>query len=220
MHRKSLIDFIRRQDLAGALRYTWDDDDPLKQFPDNDPRTEERLSRVSHRAKFAFALGCAEWVLARLQGFTDAVWPWQFRDACWAYALDDAFGLPEEIEDHPQEGVIDGPPCLALTTVLNTRYGFDEDNAEIDAATAELIPLWVLSDATAFLKWREEVLQRLSSAHPRDPYDPIGARVAIDVLDPLTDPRMARGPTALADSLSRLELEENPYVVRLADERG
>jgi hypothetical protein len=213
MLREPLNDFLRAQALSAPLSHSWDSDDPLAQLPENNPDSEQQLGRVSDFAKLAYSLVCADWVLYRLRAFTDSEWPWYFRDACWAYALDQGYGLPEEIEDHPQEGPVDGPMCLALTTVLNTRYGFDEGNAEIDAANAELIVLHVLSDPGPFIQWRHVVLQRLIKFHPVKSQE----RTAIDMLDPTRNPGRPGDPLGLKASLSRLQLNDNPYLVPIIE---
>src|SRR6266571_8331884 len=94
------IPLLNRIDLGGPVRHPWDDDDPYAGLAASNPETEHLLGMVSDWARFAYALGCAEWVLVRLAGDL-APWPWQFRDACWAFALDPEYMLPSEIEDHP-----------------------------------------------------------------------------------------------------------------------
>jgi hypothetical protein len=82
------------------------------------------------------------------------------RVACWAFELDAAYML---LDDHPQEVLVDGPVCLALTTVRNVLYGFDGGNAQSDAAIAEQVALHVLPSPDAFMRWRDVVVQRLVS---------------------------------------------------------
>jgi hypothetical protein len=199
------------------VAHDWNDDDPLAGLGLADTETEAMLGAASDWGRFVYSLGCADWVLARLQRFVAADWPWLFRDACWAFELDAAFMLPPEIEDHPQEGPVDGPVCLALTTVLNTRYGFDEGNAQIDASIAERIALHVLPDPRPFLRWRDTVLGRLGRAGAvAEP--PPGKRLSTVILDTDSPLRVPVPPPSLAD-LNRLVLAGNPYARRVAEFR-
>jgi hypothetical protein len=199
------------------LCHSWNDDDPLVHIGLADAQTESMLGQASDWGKFVYSLGCTDWVLTRLERFATADWPWLFRDACWAFELDASFMLPSEIEDHPQEGPVDGPICLVLTTVLNTRYGFDEGNAEIDASIAEKIALHVLPDPRPFMRWRDTVLHRLVRAGAAAKSSP-GLRLSMSILD-IAAPLSVAAPRSLPEDLMRLSLVGNPYARRLADFR-
>jgi hypothetical protein len=216
MTRAPLIPLLRSLTLDAPVAHTWDNDDPLAGVGMPRAESEAILSAVGDWGKLVYSLGCAEWVLARLARFVRADWPWLFRDACWAFELDGGFMLPPEIEDHPQEGPVDGPVCLALTTVLNTRYGFDERNAQIDASIAEQIALHILPDQDRFIRWRDTVLGRLERASAGK--EPAGQRLSMSILD--TDASMpVPAPPPTTVDLQRLVLENNPYARRLASFR-
>jgi len=215
--RAPLIPGLGRLALDSPITHAWDDDDPLAGIGVPDAQTEALLGAVSDWGKLVYVLGCADWVLARFGRFIDADWPWLFRDACWAFEFDPAYMLPREIEDHPQEGPVDGPVCLVLTTVLNTRYGFDEGNAQIDAAVAEQIVLHVLPNSEPFTRWRDTVLGRLVKVSAGIG-TPTGERLSMAVLDDDTrqvSPSLRPSP----EELRRLALDGNPYARRLADFR-
>ena len=168
-----------------AIESTWDDYDPYKVIPRNDPNTEQLLSDVSDRAKYVFSLGCAEWVHQNIASVVELDnRPQEYLDALWLYAISDKYLLPPELDYREWVGFNYGPVCLALTTVLNTAYGFDERNSEIDAAFAEKVAQYVLSASGQFLSWKVKVIDRMREKYPFHVSDPLGERVAHDILDP------------------------------------
>lgn len=200
-----------RLPAKAPIRHEWDDDDPYALLPRNDPEIEERLWRIADFGKLVFSLGCAEWVVAALDAHFDSERAWLYVDACWAYAVSERYALPPELDDDEWQGPILGPVCLALTTVVNTRYGFDEDNAEIDGAFAEKVALHVVTDETAFSAWRDAVLDRLLACCPADPEARRGPRVPRHLLDPRIEVEREQWPELLADTLRQLRLEGNPF---------
>jgi hypothetical protein len=109
------------------------------------------------------------------------------------------------------EGPILGPTCLSLLTILNTNYGFDENNAELDAAFAEQVALHVLPRHELFVHWRDVILNRLMKLAPVDAAPPPGTRLPRQVLDP----SMKIAPQSLdalrKQALEQLDLIDNPF---------
>ena len=202
---------------AMPLTHKWDDWDPYPLLPPNELEVEALLGRISDFGKLVFSIGCAQWVVGRFGNRFRDERPWQFIDACWAYELSEGFALPDELEDNAWEGPILGPTCLSLTTILNTRYGFDEDNAEVDAAFAEKVVRFVMPDRTVFERWRDTILGRLVTVAPVDGNPAPGLRLAPAILDPT----IAIDPSTLDSlrkaSLEALKLIDNPFVVRMDD---
>ncbi|NUO79944.1 hypothetical protein HUU05_07690 [candidate division KSB1 bacterium] len=194
--------------------HKWDEDDPYHLLGQNDKTTEQALSRISGFGKFVFSLGCAEWVIARLGHLVKNSKPRLYLDACWAYELSSDYRLPYELDDSEWAGHIEGPICLALITIINTRYGFDESNAETDSAFAEQVVFHVLSDRDSFKKWRDSILDRILNMCPFDQNNAMGDRLPMEVLDPNANIEPNELSALLLKSLSELELDSNPYVNR------
>jgi hypothetical protein len=190
----------------------WDDSNPYPLIGKNNESTEQLLSRISNYGKFVFSLGCAEWVVARLNKHLENDRPWQYLDACWAFAVSPLFSLPIELDDREWLGPVLGPICLALTTVINTRYGFDEDNAEIDSAFAEKIALHVMPNKGLFKQWRDITLQRMLDLCSVDIEDPTGKRLPRDVLDPHSTIEVHQLSSLLPKTLAGLTIDSNPFV--------
>jgi hypothetical protein len=200
------------------LVHKWDDWDPYPLIAPTDADVEEQLSRISDFGKLVFSTGCAEWVVWRFADHVKDERALQFIDACWAYELSPNFEVPEELDDEEWEGPVLGPICLALTTILNTRYGFDERNAEVDAAFAEQVVLHVLPDRTLYLRWRDQVIERLLTIAPADRSNPPGPRLPRAVLDPKVPIDESALDVLLEPALRGLQLEGNPFVTKVGDE--
>jgi hypothetical protein len=164
-------------------RYEWDAWDPYAAIGDIDWRTEALLRAMSDRAKLAFSIACAEWVVGRLQPWLNGdVTAWQFIEACWAFEMCIDIALPHESRESEWQGQIRAPVDLSLMTILNTAIGFEDDNAEVDAAFAEKLALHVLVDRRPFLHWRRLVLRRLRRSYPFDDVDRLGRPVPREAL--------------------------------------
>lgn len=194
------------------LSHAWDDWDPYPLIGKSNKDTEQLLSHLSNYGKFIFSLGCAEWVVARFHKYLENKLPWQYIDACWAFELTSDFMLPIELDDREWEGPILGPICLSLTTVVNTRYGFDEDNAEIDSAFAEKVALHVIPDNRLFIAWRNFILERMATICLMDNENPDGKRLPREVLDPSSNIDLKQSPLLLLKAKKDLDIEKNPYV--------
>ena len=197
------------------LSHRWDDWDPYPLIAPNNPKTEADLGGISDWAKLVFAIGCAEWVVVRLAPDASGDRAWQYIDACWAHALSEDYALPEELDDEEWEGPMLGPVCLALVTIVNTKYGFDEDNAELDAGFAEQVARHVLPDPAPFFRWRDAVLQRLLSVAPADAAPAPGMRLPRQVLDPDEPIDSAMLNVLRKRALDEIDLADNPFVARL-----
>jgi hypothetical protein len=216
MRREKAL-FLPIAPLGGPqISYHWDDWDPYALIPTADDRTTATLARVTDHAKFAFALGCAEWAVARLDPWLPTPDAWDYIDACWAYEVSADFGVPPELDDDEWEGPVLGPVGLSLITILNTRYGFDEDNAEYDSAFAEQIALYVLGKSADFYVWRNLILERLQDCFPRTERDRAEERLAKQVIDPTVSFDKSVLPTLRKETLRNLHLDGNKFVRKIA----
>jgi hypothetical protein len=200
------------------IEHHWDDYDPYILFPELNEDTMLFLSKMTERAKYAFAIGCAEWVVYRFQKFSDDPRPLQFLESCWAVEMSEMFESPDESEDEEWEGPVRGPIDLALMTVLNTFYGTDDRNSEEDAAFAELIPLHVLPNAEDFISWRDRILPSLIASYPYNEKDILGMPVPREALDPSLPLNMDQRTKLVNDYLSNLPIDGNPFLMRVNDD--
>ncbi len=206
--------YIPLNKLSLPISFEWDGWDPYSVVGLNDYDTEQILSRITNHEKFVFSLGCAEWVITRLSIFIENDLPWQYLNACWAFELSDEYLLPYELNDKEWTGNVLEPICLALTTVINTRYGFDEDNAETDSAFAEKIALHVIpnSAVNSFYEWRNIVLDRLLQFYSVKNRVVGSERVPIDILDPSLSIDLDNISVLIKKSIEKLNLKNNPFL--------
>jgi hypothetical protein len=168
----------------GAITYKWNDRDHAENVGLPDEQTKKRLRAVSNWGVTAFAIGCAEWVIYRFNRlFTDRL-PYDYLEAFWVFVMGNQEALPGQTVNREWLGPIRGPMNMALMTVLNTVFLSEDASAAYTGAVAELIALLVLNDATPFLNWRDQVLDRLMRDFPRDEDSPDGPPVPREILDP------------------------------------
>lgn len=199
------------------VKHRWDDYDPYSLFPEPNENTELLLAEMSDRAKFAFAIGCAEWVVYRFKRLSEDVRPLQFIEACWAVQMSEKFESPDESEDEEWEGPIRGPIDLALMTILNTFYASEDGSAEEDAAFAELIVLHVLPIRELFVSWRDNALPSLVSAFPYNEKDTLGDPVPREALDANLSLDAAQRANLVSGFLLSLPKQGNPFLMRVDD---
>lgn len=198
--------------------YEWDDWDPYSQLGDPDQRTQALLRAVSGRAKLAFAIGCTEWIVGRLDaqlGMDRS--PWHFIEACWAFEMSDDYALPPESDESQWQGIVRAPVDLALMTILNTSIGIEDDNAEVDAAFAAQIALHVQCDRGPFLTWRRLALHRLRRLYPAAEGEPMGEPVPREAVQfpSRFDPRTAAAD--IKNFLAAVHVGSNPFLIACDD---
>lgn len=199
------------------IRHRWDDYDPYSLFPEPPLDIVLILSKMSDRAKFAFAIGCAEWVVYRFKNLSDDPRPMQFIEACWAAEMSNEFESPDESDEEEWEGSIRGPIDLALMTILNTFYGSEDGNAEEDAAFAAMIPPHVLPDPEIFISWRDRVLSSLAGTYPYSAKDPLGDPVPRESLDVTITLHAVKRAELVKTYLLSLPKKGNPFLMHIND---
>lgn len=210
--------YITVADISNMpVTYRWDDYDPYPLFPDLNEDTETLLAKMSDRAKFAFAIACAEWVVYRFIRLSGDPRPLQFIEACWAVEMSDRYETPDEFEDAEWEGPIRGPIDLALITILNTFYASEDGNAEADAAFAELVALHVLPDPSPYVFWRSAILPRLVHTYPYRKDNPFGEPVPREALDPKLDLNAIQRKQRVEAYLAGLQTTANPFLFRAGE---
>ncbi|MEW8507770.1 MAG: hypothetical protein AB2598_13810 [Candidatus Thiodiazotropha sp.] len=200
------------------LNYQWDDWDPYVVLGRNNENVEEFLSTVTHNCKLIYSLGCAEWVLARYKVHEKSEEARMYLDSCWAYSISDEFSLPEELDDEMWEGKVFGPICLSLTTVINTLYGIDEDNAEIDSAFAEKVVLHILPETSKFLQWRKIIFERMEKHFLIQSGDLMGSVLPRDFLNPSIQFEKTKLKEMINSTYKEIKTEGNRYLHKADDE--
>jgi hypothetical protein len=200
------------------LQYDWDDWDPYRLLGKNDVEVEMFLSTVTHNCKLSYSLGCAEWVLARYSEHKKSQEARRYLDACWAYSITNNFVLPEELDDEFWEGRVLGPICLSLTTVINTFYGMDEDNAEIDSAFAEKIALHILPETDSFIRWRKAIFNRMREFFSIRSDELIGSVLPRDFLNPSIPFQVSKLSQMIESTYKELQIVGNEYLMSINDE--
>jgi hypothetical protein len=182
-------------------------------LPPRDDDLLEALASCAKRAVLAFSAACAEWVLTGLELQRHGAEAWDFLDACWAsiHSLD--FQLPDEPDFDFWSGPEEAICALSLITVLNTRYGFDEDNPEIDGAFAASLVQHVYEPSSNFTQWQHVVLSRLTNIFPRsdDRLELCLPRHIFSSEIPIDEARLEK---QLSESLQDIRLEGNRYLER------
>lgn len=195
--------------------YKWDDSNPYSVLGNEDPLTEKYLAGLSYRAILAYSIGCAEWVVYRLNKFCNDERPIQFLEACWACEMSSDYATPPESDKKDWRGPVRGAIDLSLMTILNTIIGIEEGSPESDAAFAELLPLHVIPDKQPFFAWREKILARLATLYQRDNSNPLGRPVPREALEPLIEPTPEVEDNFVKDFLKNLDKEMNPFLYRI-----
>ncbi len=187
---------------ALPVTHDWDDSNPYRVVENSDPVVARRAVRLSPRAKIAFTLACAEWVLARFDRLYQDPRPWQYLEARWAALVDPGFGeLRDDVVDD-DEGPVRGPIALALATATDAFRTRDAG----DPGFASALARHVVPDGS-FDRWRDACLERLEKRHARGTERAV-AREGLGVeLEDDEESRLVRG------FLRRLDAAKNPYLV-------
>jgi hypothetical protein len=203
------------------VHYEWDAWDPYSVLGDSDLQTQAVLRGTSDRAKLTYAIACSEWVVQQLSPLMEKdATPWQFIEACWAFEMSGRYALPPESDEDQWQGPVRAAVDLSLMTILNTAFGFEDDNAEVDAAFAESIARHVVVDKDVFDRWRKIVLDRLQVLHPLDELNHLGAPIPREVVDIASTSDAEQYMPMVEKFLAELRTDSNPFLVPIARDQG
>jgi hypothetical protein len=197
-----------------AIDYAWNDWDPFEPLGEPEELTKSILRQVSNRGITAFALGCAEWVVARLSRSLRETVVHEYLDAFWYYLLGGSDIPPPATNDEDWEGAVLGPINLALMTVLNTIYLSEDGPPVQNGALAAQIAMHVMPIPMrdAFTAWQAAALQRLPSVCHREPEAPDGDCVPRVVLDPRVELGTIHAPAAVKHELAQIAISGNRFL--------
>src|SRR5262245_24087278 len=115
-------DFIKDMNIQDNLiRYRWDDWNVEQAEEPIDADWITRLEGLSHRAKIAFTVCSAEWIVHRFALLSDDRLPEQYIEAAWAQIVHWDYGAvtwEEHTADVDWSGPIRGPIGIAMTRVM------------------------------------------------------------------------------------------------------
>lgn len=169
--------------VAMPVEHEWDDDDPYEALGSGDDSLSAELKTVSDRARKAFAIAVAEWVIRRFGPPPDE-FPLDYLEASWAglqdWELQQIWEPPQDRYRGPAGGAID----LAVRTVTNCHTALGMGGGDTEGAFLSKIAVYVIPDPGAFLAWRAKAVERLKRLYPRNDADPMGPPVPREALDP------------------------------------
>jgi hypothetical protein len=126
--------------------------------------------------------------------------------------------LPEELDAEFWEGKVQGPICLSLTTVINTFYGMDEDNTEIDSAFAEKIALHILPETDTFIRWKNAIFNRMREFFSIRSGELIDSVLPRDFLNPSIPFHVSKLSQMIESTYKELQIVENEFLMSINDE--
>jgi hypothetical protein len=198
------------------IRYLWDDWNVEQAEEPIDEEFSKRMSELSQRAVIAFVNATAEWIVYRLEIFTDTTLPRQYLESGWAQIVDWRYsaGSWEEFTVKSEwSGPVQGPIGIAMTRVM---YAIEQtsENAfpELRAAWITNLASYVMPDRAPYLQWREQIMKRLESYYTRDPDDTLGDVVPREALDPDFSFRPEQTELLVNRFLARLDFTTNPFL--------
>ena len=196
------------------LHYEWDEADLGKIFnKEGNDAFFDRINTISYRANTALAVAIAEWIVWRYETLSDDEIPYQFLEAGWAAVVDNRYNsLVEPNHDNEWQGPIRGPMSLAFMLI--------KEAIAVEERELELVPILnmtelaehILPDCTAYLAWRDSVLDRLEKLYPLDSEETRGDVVPREVFDLSIgfDPDMCE--ILINQFLRKLDPSDNPIL--------
>jgi hypothetical protein len=167
---------------------TWDSGDPYENLADVSEETVDRLSSLSNRGVMAYSIGCAYWVIYRFSDKADIGLLLKYIEASLPCLFAFSDRVPNELNQDEWIGPVRGPLQFSVFLVADTWYSGEFDVPAEQGARSEQLVFYTIPEEcrerNSFLMWREIVLSRLEKYFSRDPDNPDGLGVAIDVMDP------------------------------------
>jgi hypothetical protein len=169
---------------AMPVAHAWDDGDPYLSVGDPDPKVVQALRGVSQRAKKAFAIAAAEWVVFRFGKLSESPLPLYYVEASWAGLVKWKLCYLWDPGHKDKDGPVRGPIDMTMRELTNCHRALKLGEGEIHAATIDKIARHVIPDPASYLAWQKEALARLHALYPLNPDDPFGPLVPRQALDP------------------------------------
>lgn len=181
---------------ARPADYAWDEPKYLVHFHYLPADLHDRLLQLTHNASLALAIGCGQWILARLAPLDPDREPLEFTQAVWAEMTQDYVCD----RHYPPNDLWRGPIRGAMVTEMTILFdALDErGNNPVMADRAVWMHNFarhVIGSMPAFDIWFETTVQRLERHHSWlaegnptaglfDDHFPVGAPLCPEALDP------------------------------------
>jgi len=178
----AIPDYIARAGIDDTrIRFVWDDTRVSEDFRFVPDPWLARFRSLSVPARVALGIGIYEWIVWRFHGLHRDPLPWQIAEAAWCASVDPARMTYVELDREDWIGPIRGPLWCAATWLLPMVFEGRDIPEELESGESYLLRLCVhvLPDTHAFLRWLEDVVQRLEALFPAQPVDPFE-----DLFDP------------------------------------
>ncbi|GAA3952124.1 hypothetical protein GO495_12355 [Chitinophaga oryziterrae] len=196
------------------VSYRWDNttEEEMMFFQMN---IAHRIAEMSDRAALAFSLGALEWTLWRLRPELPGDDMFQFLDAAWAALIDwrylKSFDLPDWEEDFEQP--VGRPLCLSFE-VLQSSFAEARNGKPFmhNPVIISKVALYVCGRPDVFKMWRRSIIRRLTGMYPIDRTAPAGRPMPRSLLHPGYVPSPAVDNKHIADYLSGLNWQTNPFL--------
>ncbi len=148
------------------LRFEWDESNQLQHFYFLPEPLHDRLLALTHTANFALAIGAAEWIATRLQGFGLPTEARAFLAAAWADLVPGWHCLRYYPPDDDWRGPVNGPMAMATAILLEAMQG-REDNPELAdrAVWMDNLARHVIEPLQPYDQWFEATVSRLLAHH-------------------------------------------------------
>jgi hypothetical protein len=195
------------------IRHGWDDRDPYPALGEQDDVLMEQLAELSDRAKKAFTIACAEWVVYRLAHLDSDPAPLDYIEASWAGLTDWEIAYIWEPDSDAWQGPVRGPLDMAVRTITNCHYALGLGGGEGDGAFAVKLALYIIPDPKAFQDWLQMVVPRLQKLYPRDENNPMGEPVPREAMDPAVQITPELAEQILKTFLDGLDFAKNEFLV-------
>ncbi|AKU97352.1 hypothetical protein AKJ09_04016 [Labilithrix luteola] len=159
------------------LTFPWSNEIAMRldDFDGVPPRLGRALAKVNYKGKMAFALGCLEWVVWRLSGFTDVQDALQRIEAAWASQVSEAYARSLDLDsvrdDLTEPGDPAGPLQEALIhlEMLHLMYLKGKPEMTTKAGLCALLAFHVLPSDSGFEAWLEKTLIAMAVTDPCGP---------------------------------------------------
>jgi hypothetical protein len=194
------------------LRFRWDDwgDEVFMMEPDE--AVLARLEQLSLRASLAFSATAAEWIVQRFARLTDVAEPLYALEASWLQQINFLYSWDWSL-DETWAGPIRGPVRAALDQVsLGVESLRDYSDVASSSAEVDKLAVYLLTDPTAYIRWRDSILDRFQSLYPLDVEDRTGDVVPRAATDPDTLFNSADTEDIIRAFMSNIDYENNPFL--------
>lgn len=201
----------------------------LDDFDATPPRLGDALEKVNYKGKKALALGCLEWVIWRLSGFTNVQDALQRIEAAWTCQVSVAYARPLNLAQVRDDLTAPGDPAGPLQTalirlqLLDLIYRKGKTQMISMSGRCALLASHVLPPDSGFEAWLEKTLVAMAVTDPCGPdYDRRASRfdysreaaVPRAWLDDLTVPREPAAAAAAWNAFfAAADPASNPFLV-------